>query len=224
MKKKTRILLTSLSSFVLLFSCSGRNEDSWKNEVNEKLPEQKEISYTSYTLSPSGKVHVEDSTNSKTFETFSKPEASYTIPSGKRLSSSGADTYDIGSSFLMNVPMRISRETFQAKEGETDTGSAYKVLDETLCYYADHVTTLQFRMLDDGGFEFYTNGVSKLIEIQHMYDPEGPESEYIQVYGRFNMSLCYTADGLLSKETYETVDHNTKSDGYVSVSCTYNYQ
>lgn len=220
--KKRKVLTSLFLLSSMLFSCSGRNEDGWKKEVLNDIPESMEISYTTYKVTTHGSVSVKNDTQNKYFDTFSTPESSYSLPSGQHVTSP-TESYDLGKSYLMNVPIRVNKSVFMS-DTDNDIGSAYKVLNETLCYYSDPVTKLQFKKNDDGSFDFFTRSVSKLIEIRHLYDPEGPDSEYVQVYGRFNMTLCYTADGLLRSETYETIDHEGRTDNYVSVWCTYDYQ
>jgi hypothetical protein len=201
-------------------SCSHRNEDTWKKEVKEALTNLSSTEYTSYSVSPSGDAHYKTETEERTFYQFNTPESSYAVPSGTY--DSIKKTYDNGSSYLMLIPIRITADTFMSSD-EQDTGSCYKSLNEMFCYYADHITTLQFRKLEDGGFEFYTQGVSKLSTFYHLYTTDGPEDDYLQVHGRFDMTATYSSSGLLLKERYHTIDSDTRKDAYVDIQCTYTY-
>lgn len=224
MKRIKKAFVLSLSLLSLLTSCSSRNEEEWKKSINSCLPSVKELSYSSYSVKPSGEVYAMSNGQLMTFSSFNEPKPSYTLPSGKHISDkdTNQDFYDIGSSYLMLIPIRISNETFLST-GEIDEGSGYKVLNEMLCYYADPVTKLQFKKNEDGSFEFYTTSVSKLIEFRHLYNEKGPDSEYIQAYGRFNMTAKYSSDGLLQEEIYQTVDYKAKKEGACFVKCVYTY-
>ncbi len=219
--KKIKKLSFFLLSSVLLFSCSGRNEEDWKKTVKKELADIKETTYTNYTVQPEGKIYFKNENEEIVIDQFYPPEDSYAVPKGTY--DKEKKVYDNGASYLMYLPVRITTENFLSEE-ETDTGSCYKSLEEFLCYYADPVTKLQFEKKSDGSFIFYTKSVSKYASFQNVYMKDGPDSDPVSVYGRYDMTATYSSSGLLLKEEYHTIDYKTKANGYVDLVCVYNYQ
>ena len=203
---------------LLLASCSSRNEGDWKKDVNSRLPDYQEVNYTKYCPSTAGEISASKDGKKIPFA-FLKPEDSYALPSGKY--DEATNSFDNGKSYLFLLPIRISKENFLSKD-DNDAGSGYGVFLEQFCYSYDYVTKLQFRTMKDGGFEFYTKGTSKMCMIKNYYCTDGPDDASVSVYGRYDFTATYDSDGLLVKESCQSVDYQSRSD-YVDVSCTYSY-
>lgn len=203
---------------ILLSSCSSRNEEDWKKDVNSRLPDYQQVEFSKYSLKTEGEVSARKD-GVKIHFAFVEPEESYQLPSGKY--NEETKSFDNGKSYLLLLPIRISKENFLSRD-DNDAGSGYGVFLEQFCYTYDYVTKLQFRTTQDGGFEFYTKGTSKTCMIFNYYCTEGPEDDSVSVYGRYDFTATYDSKGLLQKESCQTVDYQSKTD-YVDVSCTYQY-
>lgn len=216
--KHRKLFLFSLVPLLTLASCSsGANDANWRKMVSSHLADLKEVTATTYSVSPSG--HVGE------FGEIEAYEDSYTVPNGAVIGSS--NVYRTGYSFIFNLPVRINQENFcpdRETYKEPEKGTAYNYLKSALCYNKDALAKMQFKAEDDGSFEFFVNPVSKFFTFNHFYAKNGPETTYLEAYGRFEVHAFYNETGLLVKETCKTVPSG--NDSYAStvdVSCTYTY-
>lgn len=211
MKRKFLLAL----SVLLLCSCNGWDESLFKKEVLSQLPKESLTEATKYNVHPEGCVATSDKKIGRFYDT----KRDYDLPKGTYDSST--NVFSIGLSYFVYAPIIINSKVFLSDK-EQDSGSAYKNLTNQICYYADHITVLEFKKNEDG-FSFFTRGVSKPLTIYNLYESEDlPDPENVNVIAKFNITLDYDKDGFLKKETIQTIDYQTKKS-YVDLSCTYTY-
>jgi hypothetical protein len=216
--KHKKLFLIGLLPMLMLASCNSEaNDANWRKMVSAHLATLKEVTQTSYSIAPEG--HIGE------YGEIEAYEESYSMPTGAQFGTSSL--YRTGYSFIFNLPVRVNEENFcpdKETYAEPATGTAYNYLKSALCYNKDALATMKFETFEDGSFQFYVNSVSKFFTFNHFYAKGGPESTYLEAYGRYEVHAYYNNQGLLTKETCKTVaTPETDISHTVDVSCTYTY-
>lgn len=162
------------------------------------------------------------------FTGFKPPRTNgYSLPTGA--------LDDMGTSYILRAPIRITKDNFYPAEDSDDTylSYAYGFIRDRLLWQYDNRTTLQMES-DDETITFFVEGLSKNVifyNVITMEDnpmtPDIPDDYYsssVTLYARYDMAFTYNKEGLLVEE--RCVTQNPMSDALnetVDVTATYTY-
>lgn len=184
MKKKVFPFCLSL---ILLTGCGPRQDAAALSKA--AVAELKVNDKTHYSVNVEG--HIAQ------FENFQEPLSEYELP---------GEEMNFGRSYVLRIPTKINKANFYPEsEDEAVSRYAYGLLESVLETPDDHINKMTFKM-DGENLVFQVRSVSKIMNFYNVEVTGGVSSEPVHAYGRYNVTITYSAQGLLLNETCVTVN------------------
>lgn len=216
----------SLLLLPLLVSCGSSSYDS--DSVGRTALKDMEnlsvvTSHKTYTVEANGNVLQFNSFNN-TDSTFDVPTWTDTSPlTGDSKTTAEEEQFtNMGSSFLLHLPVRLSYVNFYSEEVDQNRIYAFNTIESILNANADKLNHLSYSF--DDGYKFINNKVSKELNFYNIDVGNGPKKKAVKVYARFEVSVKYDKDGFVVEESVKTSNAESNNKESVDVKVTYTYK